>query len=180
MQLSPLLRAVCLRRFATGPTLFQSDALIQEFYSKESSTSVSAAMEGLTCAAPVQAEQRAPLNKHPACLQVHLLVDTTLEGNKFTVQAFTSRQLSIKDKALATEFVEVPSEVLYADIERVGGERGSERGGERPGPVSRVQLVERPARRMGLVACGSMGTRMHVDTTARNGPKPIQCRYSYG
>lgn len=55
-------------------------------------------------------------------MQVHLLVDTTLQGQKFTVQAYTSRQLSIKDKPLATEFVEVPSEVLYTDIERVGGE----------------------------------------------------------
>ncbi|KAG2488313.1 hypothetical protein HYH03_013163 [Edaphochlamys debaryana] len=78
--------------FATGPELYNSDALIQEFYSKESA--------------------------HP----VHIVVDTTLRDDKFAIQAYTSRVLSLGDKTLATEFVEIPCETIFGDIERVGAE----------------------------------------------------------
>ncbi|MEW5296894.1 MAG: hypothetical protein WDW36_000141 [Sanguina aurantia] len=82
--------------FATGPNLYSSDALIQEFYSKEGASPSSS---------------------------VHILLDTTLSGKRsHGAQAFTSRLLSLGDKVLATEFVEVPLEVLYADIERVGAD----------------------------------------------------------
>ncbi|GFR52670.1 hypothetical protein Agub_g15294 [Astrephomene gubernaculifera] len=78
--------------FATGSELYNSDALIQEFYSKEST--------------------------HP----VHMVVDTTLKDDKFSVQAYTSRTLALGEKALATEFVEIPCDTIYGDIERVGTE----------------------------------------------------------
>lgn len=78
--------------FATGPALYNSDALIQEFYTKEAPNSV------------------------------HLLVDTTLAGSKFSINAFMSRLLTLGDKVLATEFVEIPCEVLFGEAERVGVE----------------------------------------------------------
>ncbi|MEW5318882.1 MAG: hypothetical protein WDW38_010066 [Sanguina aurantia] len=82
--------------FATGANLYSSDALIQEFYSKEGASASSS---------------------------IHILVDTTLSGKKASAaQAFTSRLLSLGDKVLATEFVEVPLEIVYADIERVGAD----------------------------------------------------------
>ncbi|EFJ48132.1 eukaryotic translation initiation factor 3f [Volvox carteri f. nagariensis] len=78
--------------FATGSDLYNSDALIQEFYSKEST--------------------------HP----VHMVVDTTLKDEKFSVQAYTSRVLALGDKVLATEFIEIPCDTIVGDIERVGAE----------------------------------------------------------
>jgi translation initiation factor 3 subunit F len=78
--------------FATGPALYNSDALIQEFYTKEAPNSV------------------------------HLQVDTTLSGGKFSIHAFMSRILSVGEKVLSTEFVEMPCEVLFGDAERVGVE----------------------------------------------------------
>jgi translation initiation factor 3 subunit F len=84
---------VILGWFSTGAAISSSDALIQEFYSKETST---------------------------AAGPVHLIADTTLANDKFTVQAFVSRALALGDKALATEFQEVPCEVLLADAEKVG------------------------------------------------------------
>lgn len=78
--------------FATGPALYNSDALIQEFYTKEAPNSV------------------------------HLLVDTTLANSKFSINAFMSRLLTLGDKVLATEFVEIPCEVLFGEAERVGVE----------------------------------------------------------
>ena len=53
--------------------------------------------------------------------QVHLLIDTTLSESKFSIQAFMSRLLTLGDKVLATEFVEMPCEVLFGEAERVGG-----------------------------------------------------------
>ncbi len=50
-----------------------------------------------------------------------MLVDTTLSDKKFSIHSFMSRQLSLGDKVLGTEFVEVPCEVLFNDAERVGG-----------------------------------------------------------
>lgn len=76
--------------FSTGLTISSSDALIQEFYSKESN--------------------------HP----VHLVVDTTLATKRFVVKAYVSRTLGLGDKHLATEFIEVPSEILYGEAQRVG------------------------------------------------------------
>lgn len=68
-------------RFATGPALYGSDALIQEFYVKE------------------------------AANPVHLLVDTTLADKNFNIQAYVSRALCLGEKNLAMQFVEVPCEV---------------------------------------------------------------------
>lgn len=78
--------------FATGPVLYNSDALIQEFYAKE-------------CPQPV-----------------HLLIDTALTDKTFAIKCYTSRVLSLGDKILATEFVEVPCEVLFGDVEKLGAE----------------------------------------------------------
>ena len=50
------------------------------------------------------------------------MVDTTLSGSKFSIKAFMSRLLTLGDKVLGTEFVEMPCEVLFGDAERVGGE----------------------------------------------------------
>jgi hypothetical protein len=65
---------------------------------------------------------------------VHLLVDTTLSNNKFSINAFMSRLLKLGDKALATEFVEVPCEVLFGEAEKVGVEMLS--GGTSAKPLS--------------------------------------------
>lgn len=54
-------------------------------------------------------------------LQVHLVVDTTLAKDKIATQAYVSRTLTLGDKALATEFVEVPCDVLFGAVEKVGG-----------------------------------------------------------
>lgn len=59
---------------------------------------------------------------HHPFLQIHLLVDTTLAEKKFTIQAFQSRTLALGEKVLATEFVEVPCEVLFSDAEKIGGQ----------------------------------------------------------
>lgn len=88
--------------FATGPALFSSDALIQEFYTKEAPNSV------------------------------HLLVDTTLTDNKFSIQAFQSKLLTLGDKVLGTEFVEMPCEVLFGEAEKVGVEMLSSSGPAKP------------------------------------------------
>lgn len=53
--------------------------------------------------------------------QIHLKVDTTLTSQKFSVSAYQSRMLALGEKVLATEFVEVPCEVLFSDVERAGG-----------------------------------------------------------
>ena len=119
---------MCACRFATGPALFNSDALIQEFYSKEAPNTVCIVIfirthflvSGPNCAAQ-------QLKLHIIfCigLQIHLLVDTTLSDQKFNIQAFVSRLLTLGDKVLATEFVEMPCEVLFGEAERVGGTMG--------------------------------------------------------
>jgi hypothetical protein len=64
-------------------------------------------------------------------LQIHLVLDTSLAGEHVDVRAYASRALSLGDKALATEFVELPCEVLMGEAERVGRERP---GGSAGGP----------------------------------------------
>jgi hypothetical protein len=54
--------------------------------------------------------------------QVNLRLDTSLQQDKLPCQTFVSRGLQLGDKPLATEFVEVPCDVQYGDVERVGGE----------------------------------------------------------
>lgn len=76
--------------FATGPALYTSDALIQEFYTKEAPNSV------------------------------HLLVDTTLANGKFSITAYLPRLLALGDKPLATEFIEMPCSVMFEEAEKVG------------------------------------------------------------
>jgi translation initiation factor 3 subunit F len=50
------------------------------------------------------------------------VLDTTLTGDHVGVAAYISRGLSLGDKPLATEFVAVPCEVQYGEVEKVGGE----------------------------------------------------------
>ncbi|KAL6749104.1 eukaryotic translation initiation factor 3f [Haematococcus lacustris] len=83
---------VILGWFATGSQMCNSDSLIQEFYTKASPHAV------------------------------HLKVDTTLTNKTFSIAAYQSRLLGFKDRPLATEFVELPCEVLFADVERAGVE----------------------------------------------------------
>eukprot|EP00879_Flechtneria_rotunda_P023913 GHRR01025327.1.p2 GENE.GHRR01025327.1~~GHRR01025327.1.p2 ORF type:complete len:208 (+),score=73.16 GHRR01025327.1:429-1052(+) len=79
--------------FSTGSVVSSSDALIQEHYAKETSSSYG---------------------------PVHLRLDTSLQQDKLAVQTFVSRSLTLGDKPLAMEFVEVPCDVQYGEIERVG------------------------------------------------------------
>jgi hypothetical protein len=55
-------------------------------------------------------------------VQVHVRLDTTLQQDKLPCQAFVSRSLALGANTLGMEFVEVPCDVQYADVERVGGE----------------------------------------------------------
>jgi hypothetical protein len=56
---------------------------------------------------------------------VHLRLDTSLQQDKLPCQSYVSRSLTLGDKLLGMEFVEVPCDVQYGDVERVGGEAGS-------------------------------------------------------
>lgn len=76
--------------FSTGLSISSSDALIQEFYSKE-------------CASPV-----------------HLVVDAALSTQRFVTKAYVSRTIGLGEKNLAAEFIEVPCEVLFGEAQRVG------------------------------------------------------------
>mmetsp|Transcript_14156 Transcript_14156/g.38333 ORF Transcript_14156/g.38333 Transcript_14156/m.38333 type:complete len:284 (+) Transcript_14156:86-937(+) len=78
--------------FATGSSMYNSDSLIQEFYGKETAN------------------------------PIHLKVDTTMANKKFSVTAYQFRVLGLGEKVLATEFIEVPCEVLFQDVERAGVE----------------------------------------------------------
>ncbi len=53
---------------------------------------------------------------------MHLRVDTSLAQDGLGVAAYLSRSLGLGDRSLAMEFVEVPANVLYGEVERVGGE----------------------------------------------------------
>ncbi|WIA19955.1 hypothetical protein OEZ85_005837 [Tetradesmus obliquus] len=77
----------------TGGGLNSSDALIQEHYSKEVTASYG---------------------------PVHLRLDTSLQQDKLPCSTFVSRGLALGDKPLGMEFVEVPCDVAYGDVERVG------------------------------------------------------------
>uniref|UniRef100_A0A7S0RJW6 Eukaryotic translation initiation factor 3 subunit F n=1 Tax=Chlamydomonas leiostraca TaxID=1034604 RepID=A0A7S0RJW6_9CHLO len=87
---------IVLGWFATGSVLYNSDSLIQEFYTKEA------------------------VFPNPLQQAIHVKVDTTLANQRFSITAYQSRVLALGDKPLATEFVELPCEVLFADVERVG------------------------------------------------------------
>jgi len=80
--------------FSSSNTINSSDALIQDFYTREVG------------------------NTTP----IHLVVDTTLSSEGLHVSAYTSHVLTLGDKTLATEFVEVPCEVLYTELEKVGAD----------------------------------------------------------
>ncbi|GIL70941.1 hypothetical protein Vretifemale_1604 [Volvox reticuliferus] len=120
--------------FATGSDLYNSDALIQDFYSKEST--------------------------HP----VHMVVDTTLKDNKFSVQAYTSRTLALGDKVLATEFVEIPCDTIFGDIERVGADLMLT-GFNDPGPESKKETANKSFSDEAETLAASMGRL--VDLVAR-------------
>jgi hypothetical protein len=70
-----------------------------------------------------------------------------LTKQRFNVQGYTSKVLTLGDKALAAEFVEVPVEVLFADVEKVGS--GARRGAA-AGRVSRQRV------RLACCACSSL------------------------
>lgn len=101
--------------FSTGITLSSSDALIHDFYSKE-------------CNNPV-----------------HIVLDTLLSNKKFTVAGYTSKVLSLGDKPLAAEFVEVAVEVLYTDVEKVGAELMQNVPLAKPDAESMQQSIKRLA-----------------------------------
>ena len=48
-------------------------------------------------------------------------MDTTLANKKFAVTALQFRVLAMGEKMLATEFVEIPCDVMFQDVERAGG-----------------------------------------------------------
>lgn len=77
--------------FSTGTDVSGSDALIHNFYTNE-------------CANPI-----------------HLILDTSLNGQDRAVKAYVSRVLSIQGNQLAREFQEVPCEVRASEVERIAG-----------------------------------------------------------
>eukprot|EP00775_Hariotina_reticulata_P007183 gene7183-7397_t len=79
--------------FSTGSAVSSSDALIQEHYAKEVASS------------------HGP---------VHLRLDASLQQDRLPAQTYVSKALSLGDKAVAMEFVEVPCDVLFGDVERAG------------------------------------------------------------
>jgi translation initiation factor 3 subunit F len=68
--------------------------------------------------APGAAATQLPAGPSP----VHLTVDTSLTGDRVAVRAYVSRALLLGGRALATEFVPVPSRIDYLDLERVGAD----------------------------------------------------------
>lgn len=76
--------------FSTGYAMNGSDALIQDFYGRE-------------CTNPI-----------------HLTVDTTLTDNQMRIATYVSRSLSLGDKQLATEFIEIPCQSRMIEAERIG------------------------------------------------------------
>lgn len=55
---------------------------------------------------------------------MNLRLDTSLQQDKLPCQTYVSRSLALGDKTLGTGFMEVPCDVQYGDVERVGGEQG--------------------------------------------------------
>ncbi len=49
-----------------------------------------------------------------------MAVDTTLVENQLAVKAYLSRPLALKDKQLATEFLEIQCSTRTAEAERIG------------------------------------------------------------
>mmetsp|Transcript_14200 Transcript_14200/g.40249 ORF Transcript_14200/g.40249 Transcript_14200/m.40249 type:complete len:284 (+) Transcript_14200:165-1016(+) len=76
--------------FSTGYSMNGSDALIQDFYGRE-------------CSSPI-----------------HLTVDTTLTDSQMRISTYVSRSLSLGDKQLATEFIEIPCQTRLIEAERIG------------------------------------------------------------
>ena len=54
-------------------------------------------------------------------LQVHLKVDTNLTDKAFQVKAYGSKPLGLGDKTLASEFIEMPTEVQFSEAEKIAG-----------------------------------------------------------
>ena len=81
--------------FSTGTDLAGSDALIHNFYADQCAKNFS---------------------------PVHLVVDTTLQGEKMSIKAFFSRLLTLQGKELAREFQEVKCEIKTSETERVAGD----------------------------------------------------------
>eukprot|EP00898_Chlorokybus_atmophyticus_P009100 jgi/Chlat1/9191/Chrsp97S08474 len=82
--------------YSTGNGVTGSDALLQDFYSKEAGT----------------------LLPSP----IHLTVDTALTNGRMAVRAFVSSPLTIGDRQLAAHFSEVPVDVRTMEAERIGVE----------------------------------------------------------
>mmetsp|Transcript_35473 Transcript_35473/g.63280 ORF Transcript_35473/g.63280 Transcript_35473/m.63280 type:complete len:283 (-) Transcript_35473:80-928(-) len=83
-------KEVVIGWFSTGYTMAGSDALIQDFYGRE-------------CPSPI-----------------HLTVDTTMTNNQMKIATYISRSLTLGDKQLATEFIEVPCQTRMIEAERIG------------------------------------------------------------
>lgn len=81
--------------FSTNGGISDSDSLIQDFYNNEAK------------------------NNHSP-ISIHLTVDTTFANNRMDIKAYTAKTLMLGDKKLATEFQEIPCEVLTVDLDRIG------------------------------------------------------------
>eukprot|EP01023_Acetabularia_acetabulum_P017870 TRINITY_DN18997_c0_g3_i1.p1 TRINITY_DN18997_c0_g3~~TRINITY_DN18997_c0_g3_i1.p1 ORF type:complete len:299 (-),score=52.75 TRINITY_DN18997_c0_g3_i1:1144-1989(-) len=71
--------------------IFVNDALLQEYYMKQNTVGMG----------------------------VFLQVDTSLNSGKIDIKSFMSRQLSLGDKQLAQEFVEIPHEVMVDQLQSI-------------------------------------------------------------
>src|SRR5690348_8566924 len=86
------------RRYATslnGVDITEHSCLIHDFY-------------GTECATPV-----------------HLVLDTALTDDKLSVKAFVSTPLSLADRALASQFQQIPVEVVFEEHEAIAGTTAS-------------------------------------------------------
>jgi hypothetical protein len=50
-----------------------------------------------------------------------LKVDTNLTDKSFQVKAYGSKPLGLGDKTLASEFIEMPTEVQFSEAEKIAG-----------------------------------------------------------
>ena len=78
--------------YSTGAGITDSDALIQDFYSREAPNAL------------------------------HLAIDTAFADEHKAIRAWTAQQLVCGDNVLGTNFVEVPVDLRFSEAERVGSE----------------------------------------------------------
>lgn len=52
---------------------------------------------------------------------VHLVVDTALTNDQLSIKAFVSTPLTLADRALESQFQQIPVEMAFEDHEAIGG-----------------------------------------------------------